>query len=730
MRRPLALTGLTSMFVLAVCFYFEPQVQVVLAVLSTLGLMAGILVEKIRKEISPVVFFATILLSVTFFNFFCQFAVKPVQEKYCTGVHKVSAVLMEEPQKRSTSSYCDYKLRVKEIDGNKADFRLMLKYKYEIPCDIGDTFEFEAELTNEILEKYYSEKVYVSAVVFSEDGLKTEKCERLPFYGYVVNLRRAIRSSFYSELDFDCAGLASATLLGDNAGISSENAQNIRRAGLSHITVVSGLHLSIVSTLFYKLFRRFPKGRLTGSVISVLVVIAFIFLTGFGKSTIRAAIMLLVIYVSHFFKRRGDSVNSLGLAAIIMIISNPLIVGDIGVLLSFSATFGITAFSGKLERFLKSPLKPVDEVWFKLPNRLLRAIITLFSTTLTAVLGTLPVTVIFFGKVSLVQILSNMAVIPVVPFFMAFAALCSATHFIPAIEIVTDVLAIITEIIGRFIFKVAELFASLPMSYVKADYNFVFYWMIVSLLLFAFIYLVRFQGKGLNLLSSVLSALILFSGVLGYSLSDRNALSVYVSSAKDGQCVLLNCSEGNAVLSCSGRFYNSEKLIPLLDSTYSKNSLMVVASDDNTAQINACNILSSFDYEEILLYDIDENVDDVREYSENVIETQQDYRINLWDKGTLSIIYRDGNVYQYLESFNESVLILPKFGDVLHIPEDMRSADVLITCSLIENMELLTFDTLIANGDEFHRLAVADFYRLRDCNTVLVEDVVNFDIVG
>lgn len=730
MRRPLALIGLTSMFVLAVCFYLEPVVQIVTSAVAVLGLILSVLIKKIRKEISPVVFFATILLSVTFFNMFSQFAVKPVQEKYCDEVHEISATLMEEPEKSGVSSYCDYKLRVKEVDGEKARFNLMLKYRYEIPCNVGDRFEFEAELSGATYEKYYADRVYVSAYIFSEDALTVTKCEELPFYGYVVNLRRAIRTAFYSELDFDTAGLASATLLGDNAGISGENANNIRRAGLSHITVVSGLHLSIITMIFHKFFGKFSKRRWVGSALSLVVVVAFLFLTGFGKSSVRAAIMLFVIFLSHLFRRRGDSLNSLGFAAILMTITNPLIVGDIGVLLSFSATFGITGFSKNLENFLTSPLKPVKEAWFRRTNEFLRKLITLFSTTFTAVLGTLPVTVFFFGKVSLVQLVSNMVVLFVVPVFMMFAALCAVAHFIPNIELITDVLAIVSDVIATFIFKVAEKFASLPMAYVKAGYNFVFFWMVVSVLLLAFIYIVRYKGRGLNLLWFVLCFVILFSGILGYRITSHNVLEVYVCPAKDGQSVVINCNDGNAVLSCSGKFRNSETLKTFLDSVYSENQLMVVASNDDSAQRNACNILSSFDYDDILLYDIDESSDDVRDYSSNVTEAHSDYKINLWDKATLSIIYRDGSVYQYLECFDESVLILPESGDALHIPENMRSADVLITCSVIENMELLSFDTLIANGDDFKSLAVADFYRHRECNTVLVEEIVNFDIVG
>jgi len=109
------------------------------------------------------------------------------------------------------------------------------------------------------------------------------------------------------------------------------------------------------------------------------------------------------LIASKLFKREGDSLNFLGFAALLLCLCNPYVVGDVGVLLSFSATFGIVVFSKPLYEFITKRLKPVRESYYKRINKRLRFFASSFATTFTAVMCTVPVNVLFFGKISLVK---------------------------------------------------------------------------------------------------------------------------------------------------------------------------------------------------------------------------------------------------------------------------------------------------------------------------------------
>lgn len=726
MKRPLALIGLTALLVLAVCFYAHLLVVQILAAVSLAGLILSLSIKKIRKYVSPVVLFAVVLLAAVGFELFSQLYVKPLQNSFGDEEHQIVATLKDEGKYRYGKSF--YELQVKTVDGKRENFRIMLSSPENIICDVGDTLSFRGVLNSESYGGYLANRCYLYSSVYSESFVTVEQSEHRPPYYYAVRLRDKIRTAFYMELDYDNASLATAVMLGDNSGFTDDVKDNIRKAGLSHVTVVSGLHLSILTMMYMHTFGRLFKNKYISFTATFLLVLFFLCLTGFGKSSVRAALMLFVLMASRIFNRLGDSVNSLGLAAIVMCLSNPFVVGDIGVLLSYSATFGIVVFAQRLEDFLTKPLADVEESRCKPINKFLRSTASLFSCTFTAVLATLPVTVMFFGKVSLVQIVSNMVVVPFAQWFMLSASLAAVFHFVPYIEIVTEVFAFIADTIGDIMLGLTKFFASLPMAYVKADYEFVFFWMFSSIALLLLINILRRKGRGLYIIFSVMCVMILISGLLSYVLTGHDAMTMYVYPSYNGQAVILNSSQGNAILACSGKYLSVGHILKELDFMNTEGRLLVAASDDDTASENANNILLEFDYDKVLMYDkIVENTD-----SDNVTLCENDGTVvlDLWGKAALTLINAESSVYEHLSYGDTTVLILPTKGDVADIPEKFRNPDVLITSGIIDNMELLDFQTLISNGNDFHKAAVIDFYRGRSGEKIAAEETIIFDIVG
>lgn len=726
MKRPLALIGLTALLVLAVCFYADLLYVQILAAVSVAGVILSLSIRRIRRLVSPCVLFATILLTAAGFNLFSDFYVKPLQSSFGDEEHRIVAVLKDEGTFWRGKNF--YELKVRSVDGKPQSFKIMLSSPDNILCDVGDTLSFTGILNSESYGVYLANRCYLYSSVYSESFVTVEKAETRPPYYYAVRLRDKIRTAFYMELDYDNAALATAIVLGDNSGFTDEVQDGIRESGLSHVTVVSGLHLSILTAMYTHTFGKLFKNKYINIFVTFLLVLFFLCLTGFGKSAVRAALMLMVLMMSRLFNRMGDSVNSLGLAAIITCLINPFAVGDVGVLLSYSATFGIAAFGQRMEDFITKPLPGIEESRFKPLNRLLRYTASLFSCTLTAVLATLPVTIIFFGRVSLVQIASNMLVVPLAQWFMLAVSITAVLHLIPCMEIITGIFAFAGDLIGNLMLGFTRFFASFPMAYVKADYNFVFFWMFSSVALLLLIHILGRKGRGLYIICGMLSVMILVSGTLAHVIVSSNVMTVYVYPSYNGQAVILDSSEGNVILACTGKFLNTDYIYNDLEYLNSRGRLIVAASQDNSAAQNAENLLLAFDYDVVLMYDKTEG----NGSSDNITVCDRDgtTALNLWDKAVLTVIAEGNSVYEYLKYGETSLLILPAQGDVTDIPEELRNPDILITSGIIDNMELLNFETLLANGNDFHKAAVIDFYRLRSGNKLAVNENINFDIVG
>lgn len=703
MKRPLALIGLTSMLVLTVCFYANFAVVNWIFGLSVAGLIISLVIRKLRKKPELMVFFAVVLVAVTAFNMFSQFYVKPLQNTFCGKNAEVTATLLEEPEANGSSYY--YTLKTKTIDGKNKSLKLMLQSSTEIYCDVGDTLNFTAELERVDYGKNLADKIYLRA--YTEDKAVVYAAEYKPVNYYIVKLRQSIRHILYTELQPETADLSAAVLLGDS-NFSVDTYDNLRKAGLTHIVVVSGLHLSIITFVYARTLGKFFKNKYVNALATLLLVLFFLTLTGFGKSSIRAAIMLAVLIVSKLFKREGDSLNSLGFASILLCL-NPYVVGDIGILLSFSATFGIVVFSVPLYEFLTKRLEPEYKSKHKQINKSVRFLAEQFAVTVSAVLCTLPINVLFFGRVSLVQLFANLLVAPMVKWFMIASVLCICSNYL-CLPIFAYFFSFAADFISKVMLYLAKLFASIPMAYVKADYGFVMLWIAAVIILFAFAYFIRRNGKGLHTICIIMSLLILAAGVLAHTISSHNKLTVYITPSKHGQSIVLSGKDGNILLCSTDYPYALSDTAMLLEDIYTEKQLAVIAEENNEDLPAAL-----FDYKEVLMYD-------------NICKNN--CRISLWDKGTMYVFVSNGRVYIYLSYADTTVLILPDSGNVRDIPEDLRCPDVLISSGIIDNMELLSFKTLISNGNGFRMSAVTDFFRNRDINAVKVSDTVNFDIVG
>jgi competence protein ComEC len=188
--------------------------------------------------------------------------------------------------------------------------------------------------------------------------------------------------------------------------------------GLIHIVAVSGYNLTVLvrATSRLKLGSKYQR-----LVVSMLLIGTFILITGFAASIVRAAVISVLSLWAAYYGRNIRPVLLIAFAAALTGLVNPFYVwGDLGWYLSFLAFFGV---------LMIAPLAAV-----KLFRRKPKLLSMVMLETLAAELMTLPLIMMTFGQLSVIGLLANVLVVPLIPFAMLFSAIAgTAGMAIPAL---------------------------------------------------------------------------------------------------------------------------------------------------------------------------------------------------------------------------------------------------------------------------------------------------------
>lgn len=202
----------------------------------------------------------------------------------------------------------------------------------------------------------------------------------------------------------------SAITLGERDALDSGLRQSFAAAGAAHILAVSGLHTGIIYLVVVSLltcfgcFRPLYEQRLRRVLLSSIIILsmwAYAFVTGLSPSVMRAVVMLTIVQVGWMFRRKSVSFNTLAAAACICLWVNPLSLFSISFQLSFSAVLGILFF-----------VPYMNSVWKVHGLYIKRWVRNWITMSIGAIIGTLPVCLLYFGEVSRYGLLTNIFIIP------------------------------------------------------------------------------------------------------------------------------------------------------------------------------------------------------------------------------------------------------------------------------------------------------------------------------
>ena len=204
-------------------------------------------------------------------------------------------------------------------------------------------------------------------------------------------------------------GIISALTLGYREDLDKDVQRAFSASGAMHVLAVSGLHTGIVWGIvmwiltlgvLYKPLWEDKFRRWLLNISTIVLIWAYAFLTGLSPSVMRSALMLTFWALSSLLEQQTSRWNPLLAAAVVILIVNPLALWSVSFQLSFAAVAGIMLFGSSMQQAVVSK----GRVW--------QSVSGLLIVSLAAQLGTMPLTLHYFGQTSNYFALTNLIVVP------------------------------------------------------------------------------------------------------------------------------------------------------------------------------------------------------------------------------------------------------------------------------------------------------------------------------
>ncbi|MBU4298562.1 ComEC family competence protein [Patescibacteria group bacterium] len=268
-------------------------------------------------------------------------------------------------------------------------------------------------------------------------------------YAKILEFKNKLGESIEQNLSPPQSSILGAMILGDKRKISEEWKNKLNIAGVRHITAISGLHVTILTSLLMTLLIGLGLWRQQAFYFAIILITFFILMTGLQPSAIRAGIMGGLFLLAQYFGRMSSASRMIFFAGAVMLAQNPLLLKlDVGFQLSFLAMLGIIY------------LLPIFQDWLKfIPWENPKSILAM---TFSAYLFTLPILIYNFGYVSFIAPLGNILIVPLLCWIMIFGFIFGLAGMI--LPILGWVLSFPAWFLLTYLIKIVDWLSNFPWS--------------------------------------------------------------------------------------------------------------------------------------------------------------------------------------------------------------------------------------------------------------------------
>ena len=695
------------------------------------GILAGSISPDDKTFVFPAIFLLSVLICLSLYSYKKFAFLFFLGLVFCCGYFSIQIKLTSDLPSHHISNYLDTK-KIK-VTGRVVSFKKHYKKKYSMIVlaqaietkdntkkkvtgriilniyglskttpEFGDYILFESSIKSIRnfmnpgafdYKRFLKLKGIYGAAYSDPNKIKIlTRTDQIGFFSKQVRKIENLRTGYYNFIlihakDLKASQIIASLITGKKEVISQDMRDLLSKAGISHLLAISGLHLSIVSLLFFLLFYQvlsfFPRLAISGrskkiaGVLSLFPLIGYAIFSGFSPSTQRALIMIMVLLFSFVSEREKDIISSISVAGILILALDSAALFSISFQLSFVAVVFIAGGVFLLKRhFLMQKKNMINRIG-------LMGCVTFFAS-----LGTFPLTAHYFNMVSIIALVSNFIFIPIIGFIVLPLGLISLVCFSYFPLVAHFIIQLCTQILLVSI-MVLNFMVCLPFSWSRVT-NLQWNEIAAIYLVFILFFLGFKEHKKLLIPIFVLIFLLVafnFS-INQFQKKSNSNLTITILDVGQGNSALIQTPEGKNILVDGGGFsdissFDTGRFIiaPFLWQKAIQSLDYVILSHPESDHLNGLIfILDNFDVQTL----IKNNDQKDSEPFVTLMKICKKKNIRIWNPltladqlnfGTIKLIFYESSKEKFSNDFNNNSLVFKliynKFsmlfaGDILH----------------------------------------------------------------
>lgn len=399
----------------------------------------------------------------------------------------------------------------------------------------------------------------------------------------INNLKQKMIDHANKNMPQKTANLLLGLLIGQKDNIQEDIIKSFRTANLSHILAVSGAHTSYIILGLTYIITKSKAPRRIGYIITIIILLVFIIITGASYSVIRACIMSIITISAKLFYKKENFFISICVSLFIILIQNPFAINDIGLKLSFLGTIGIIVFNKNITEFF---------IRIKIKENIAKVL----SLTFSAQLMIMPITILNFNTFSLTFFISNILASPLLGIIIILGFIAIFVSFV--LNPISKILFFVLNLFLELLIFISEIVTKIPGSSILVKtpnlVSVITYYILILFINYFFIIkknpIRRFQKKivkictikNIKRIIKIIARIFLIISFLTMLVRVINpTLKIYFIDVGQGDCTLIITPKGKKILIDGGEGKNEILLPYLLDRGINKIDYIIISHFDS-----------------------------------------------------------------------------------------------------------------------------------------------------
>ena len=314
MKRPFLVIGSVALIVSFIAIVRNLILLLVIFTIFLIGTTVLLIISSKKKCCTLSSFIVLgIILIILIVSIFLVIHINKAERRISGSTAAMTVTVIREPT--NYGIYTEYFCKGKHP---QLDYNILFAVRTDkCSLSMGDSADLVLRFFS--IEPEYSKRsladgsfVYANVITVNEEICGNN------IYKSIGNLRKSIKNNIYSVRSDDLGGILIALLTGDRTYISDFLYNDTKVCGVTHILVVSGMHIGILTGAVFWLFKKLHFSKKLGILSVFFLICAVLVICDFHSSALRAAVTGMLLLLSTLIGRKADPLNSLGFAVSVM----------------------------------------------------------------------------------------------------------------------------------------------------------------------------------------------------------------------------------------------------------------------------------------------------------------------------------------------------------------------------------------------------------------------------